>query len=144
MRKGRACVCWLLGVSEDIFRNDFYNGYFKTGDWGYIDYSGYIYLKSRKKEIINVGGKKVSPIEVEEALNSIPGIEESACIGVHDDVMGEVVKAFIVGCLTEEDDERVRKEMGALVENYKIPVYLEHIDSIPRTTSGKIQRLLLK
>ena len=46
------------GVSEDIFRNDFYNGYFKTGDWGYIDYSGYIYLKSRKKEIINVGGKK--------------------------------------------------------------------------------------
>lgn len=89
-------------------------------------------------------GKKVSPIEVEEALNSIPGIEESACIGVHDDVMGEVVKAFIVGCLTEEDDERVRKEMGALVENYKIPVYLEHIDSIPRTTSGKIQRLLLK
>lgn len=106
--------------------------------------SGYIYLKSRKKEIINVGGKKVSPIEVEEALNSIPGIEESACIGVHDDVMGEVVKAFIVGCLAEEDDERVRKEMAALVENYKIPVYLEHIDSIPRTTSGKIQRLLLK
>ena len=59
-------------------------------------------------------------------------------------MMGEVVKAFIVGCLTEEDDERVRKEMAALVENYKIPVYLEHIDSIPRTTSGKIQRLLLK
>lgn len=76
-------------------------------------------------------------------MNSIPGIEESTCIGVHDDVMGEVVKAFIVGCLTEEDDERV-EEMGALVENYKIPVYLEHIDSIPRTTSGKIQRLLLK
>ena len=54
------------------------------------------------------------------------------------------MKAFIVGCLAEEDDERVRKEMAALVENYKIPVYLEHIDSIPRTTSGKIQRLLLK
>lgn len=143
VKGGHVCAGY-WGVSEDIFRNDFYNGYFKTGDWGYIDHSGYIYLKSRKKEIINVGGKKVSPIEVEEALNSIPGIEESTCIGVHDDVMGEVVKAFIVGCLTEEDDERVRKEMGALVENYKIPVYLEHIDSIPRTTSGKIQRLLLK
>lgn len=143
VKGGHVCAGY-WGVSEDIFRNDFYNGYFKTGDWGYIDHSGYIYLKSRKKEIINVGGKKVSPIEVEEALNSIPGIEESACIGVHDDVMGEVVKAFIVGCLTEEDDERVRKEMAALVENYKIPVYLEHIDSIPRTTSGKIQRLLLK
>lgn len=65
-------------------------------------------------------------------MNSIPGIEESACIGVHDDVVGEVVKAFIVGCLTEEDDEKGPKRWGLLVENYKIPVYLEHIDIIPR------------
>lgn len=143
VKGGHVCAGY-WGVPEDIFSNDFYNGYFKTGDWGYIDSSGYLYLKSRKKEIINVGGKKVSPIEVEEALNSIPGIEESACIGVHDDVMGEVVKAFIVGSLTKEDDERIKKEMTALVENYKVPVFLEHIDCIPKTTSGKIQRLLLK
>ena len=143
VKGGHVCSGYWGGL-EDIFSNDFYNGYFKTGDWGYIDSSGHIYLKSRKKEIINVGGKKVSPIEVEEALNSIPGIEESACVGVHDDVMGEVVKAFIVGSLTKGDDERIKKEMAALVENYKVPVFLEHIDCIPKTASGKIQRLLLK
>ena len=142
--KGNHVCSGYWGISDAIFKSDFYNDYFKTGDWGYTDQFGYVHLKSRKKEIINVGGKKVSPIEVEEALNSISGIEESACIGVHDDVMGEVVKAFIVGSLTKADDERVRKELMALVENYKIPVYLEHIDCIPKTASGKIQRLLLK
>lgn len=143
VKGGHVCSGY-WGVSEDIFKSDFYNGYFKTGDWGYMDRSGYIYLKSRKKEIINVGGKKVSPMEVEEALNSISGIEESACVGVPDDVMGEVVKAFIVGSLTKADDERIKKKMMALLENYKVPVYLEYIDSIPKTASGKIQRLLLK
>lgn len=150
MQEGELCIkgdhvcAGYWGIPEDSFKEDFNNGYFKTGDWGYMDQSGYIYLKSRKKEIINVGGKKVSPIEVEEALNSIPGIEESACIGVHDDVLGEVVKAFIVGSLSPADNEWIKKEMMSLVENYKVPVYMEHVDVIPKTTSGKIQRLLLK
>lgn len=142
--KGNHVCSGYWGVSEDVFKNDFYGEYFQTGDWGYMDDTGYIYLKSRKKEIINVGGKKVSPIEVEEALNTIPGIEESACVGVYDAVMGEVVKAFIVGKLTSADDERIKKEMMALLENYKVPVFFEHVDGIPKTTSGKIQRLLLK
>ncbi len=131
------------GAPKEVFADEFYQGYFKTGDWGYMDADGYIYLKSRKKEIINVGGKKVSPIEVEEALNSLVGITESACIGVHDDVMGEVVKAYIVGTLTAADDENIKKQMLSLVENYKVPAYITHVDSIPKTASGKIQRLLL-
>lgn len=142
--KGKHVCSGYWGVDENTFKSDFYGDYFKTGDWGYMDHSGYIYLKSRKKEIINVGGKKVSPIEVEEALNSIVGIEESACIGVYDEVMGEVVKAFIVGSLTKADDESIKKEMLSLIENYKVPVYLEYVDCIPKTSSGKIQRLLLK
>lgn len=149
-REGELCVkgnhvcSGYWGLPKSVFEGNFYDGYFKTGDWGYMDSSGYIYLKSRKKEMINVGGKKVSPVEVEEALNAIPGITESACIGVHDDVMGEVVKAFIAGSLTSADDERIKKMMMSQVENYKVPVYLEHIENIPKTTSGKIQRLLLK
>ena len=83
-------------TTEAIFRNDFNGIYFKTGDWGYIR-NGYVYLKSRKKEMINVGGKKVSPIEVEEVLNQIGGVEESVCVGMADpgNVLGEVVKAFV-------------------------------------------------
>ena len=150
MQEGELCVkgehvcSGYWGIPEGVFKTDFCGDYFKTGDWGYIDASGYIYLKSRKKEIINVGGKKVAPLEVEEALNSIPGVKESACIGVRDDVLGEVVKAFIVGSLTADDDERIKKTLTTLVENYKVPACIEHIDSIPKTTSGKIQRLLLK
>ncbi|RGX85410.1 class I adenylate-forming enzyme family protein [Bacteroides intestinalis] len=131
-------------MSEEDFRQEFYGDYFRTGDWGYKDAEGYIYLKSRIKEIINVGGKKVSPVEVEEVINQIGGCEESACIGVKDDVMGEVVKAFVVGTLTANDDDMIKQYVAARLENYKVPVYIEHIAELPKTVSGKLQRFLLK
>ena len=131
------------GMPQEEFRKDFFGDYFRTGDWGHIDDEGYIYLVSRKKEIINVGGKKVSPIEVEEHLIEIDGIEESACVGVHDDVLGEVVKAFCV-CSKEVNFEEVKKILFKKIETYKIPVFFETIKELPRTQNGKIQRLLLK
>ena len=130
-------------MPKDEFKNDFYGDYFRTGDWGHIDDDGYIYLVSRKKEIINVGGKKVSPIEVEEHLNEIDGIEESACVGVHDDVLGEVVKAFCV-CSKNLDFEEVKKILFKKIETYKIPALFEVIKELPKTQNGKLQRLLLK
>lgn len=132
------------GQSEKEFRRDFYGNYFRTGDWGYMDADGYIYLKSRIKEIINVGGKKVSPVEVEEVLNMMDGITESACIGVRDDVLGEVVKAFVVGELSPLDDDSIKKYAMAHLENYKVPAFIEHVPELPKTPSGKLQRLLLK
>lgn len=137
------CSCYWCQSKED-FAKDFYNDYFRTGDYGSIDADGFISLKSRIKELINVGGKKVSPIEVEEVLNKLEGIEESACIGVYDPVYGEVVKAFVVGTLTPSDNERIKKFVMSLVESYKVPVYIEHILEIPKTHNGKIQRLLLQ
>ena len=131
------------GLPKEEFQKDFFEDYFRTGDWGHIDDEGYIYLISRKKEIINVGGKKVSPIEVEEVLNEMDGIEESACVGVHDNVLGEVVKAFCV-CSKEVDFEEVKKMMMKKLEGYKIPAFFETIDALPKTQNGKLQRLLLK
>ena len=131
------------GLPEEDFQKDFFEGYFRTGDWGHIDNDGYIHLISRKKEIVNVGGKKVSPIEVEEVLNDMEGIEESACVGVHDDVLGEVVKAFCV-CSKEVDFEEIKKMMMKKLEGYKIPAFFETIESLPKTQNGKLQRLLLK
>lgn len=142
VKGGHVCSAY-WGLPQEAFQKDFFEGYFRTGDWGHIDDDGYIHLVSRKKEIINVGGKKVSPIEVEEVLNELEGIEESACVGVHDDVLGEVVKAFCV-CSKEVDFEEVKKIMMKKLEGYKIPVFFEIIDALPKTQNGKIQRLLLK
>ena len=127
--------------------DSFFGDYFRTGDWGYKNEDGYVYLISRKKELINVGGKKVSPIEVEEQLFKISGVEDCACIGVPDDneVLGEVVKAFIV---KEKGSEitfaDIDEQLTGKLESYKIPVCYEWIDAIPKTQNGKIQRGLLK
>ena len=142
VKGGHVCSDY-WGMPKEVFERDFFDGYFRTGDWGHLDDEGYIYLVSRKKEIINVGGKKVSPMEVEEHLNEIDGIEESACVGVHDEVLGEVVKAFCV-CTKEVDYEEVKKILFRKIENYKIPVFFETIDQLPKTQNGKLQRLLLK
>ncbi|MBQ9670110.1 MAG: acyl--CoA ligase [Prevotella sp.] len=141
--KGNHVCSGYWNVSDKMFNEDFFDGYFRTGDWGHVDEDGYIYLVSRKKEIINVGGKKVSPIEVEEHLNEIDGIVESACISVHDDVLGEVVKAYCV-CSKDIDFNDVKKVLLKKIETYKIPVYFENIDILPKTHNGKIQRLKLK
>ena len=141
--KGNHVCAGYWGLSEEEFRKDFNGEFFKTGDWGHLDREGYLHLVSRKKEIINVGGKKVSPIEVEEILNTISGIEESACVGVADAVLGEVVKAFCV-CSREVDFEEVKKSLSDKIETYKIPVYYEVIERLPKTSSGKLQRLSLK
>lgn len=142
VKGGHVCSDY-WGMPKEVFEQDFFDGYFRTGDWGHIDEDGYIYLVSRKKEIINVGGKKVSPIEVEEHLNEIEGIDESACVGVHDDVLGEVVKAFCV-CSKEVDFEEVKKILFKKIETYKIPTFFEVIQELPKTQNGKLQRLKLK
>ena len=142
--KGEHVCTAYWGVPDEIFHQDFNGNYFKTGDWGHIDSDGYVYLQSRKKEIINVGGKKVSPIEVEEQLNQIEHIKESACVGIFDAVLGEVVKAYIVSEKHDIDFNQVVKLLGSKLENYKIPVKFEYIDALPKTQNGKIQRHLLK
>lgn len=125
----------------------FWGENFRTGDWGLKDEEDHIYLKSRKKELINVGGKKVSPLEVEDVLKEFSFIKDCACIGIDDPegVLGEVVKAFIV---TDEPDriqyEVIDELIGKKLEGYKHPHIYEVIDEIPKTSSGKVQRLMLK
>lgn len=143
--KGEHVTCSYWNETPERFASDFYDGYFRTGDCGTMDAEGNIYLKSRIKEMINVGGKKVSPMEVEDILNTIPGIKESACIGIPDPgiVLGEVVKAFIVAD-DNLSDEEIMQQLRPQLEVYKLPVEIERINAIPKTGSGKIQRLSLK
>lgn len=144
--KGEHVTCSYWNEPPERFAKDFYNGYFRTGDAGCLDEEGYIHLKSRIKEMINVGGKKVSPMEVEDILNTIPGIEDSACVAMPDPegVMGELVKAFIVSKDESLTDGAIIEALKPKLEVYKLPAVIERIEAIPKTASGKVQRLKLK
>ena len=117
-----------------------------SGDWGTEDAGGYFTLKSRKKELINVGGKKVSPMEVEAVLLELDEIADCACVAVPDEqgILGEVVKAFVVTAPGAALDEAAVTAYAAKhLESYKVPAVYERIDAIPKTSSGKVQRLSL-
>lgn len=148
--KGEICVlsdavCSGYLNNETSNNNLFYGAYLRTGDLGQYINSKYIVLCSRIKELINVGGKKVSPIEVEDALKSIKNIEDCACVGINDNILGEVVKAYIVSKDANQlSKEYLTESLSSKLESYKIPVEYEFIEKIPKTSSGKIQRNMLK
>ncbi len=125
--------------------NAFWGKYFRTGDWAYKLENGNYYLVSRKKEIINVGGKKVSPIEIEEAIMAIGGVSDCICVAIKDPqgLVGEVPKVYVLKTGTTQSLEDIRVLLGNKIENYKMPVEFEWIDKIPMTSSGKKQRLAL-
>lgn len=126
----------------------FHGDYFRTGDCGYLDGDGYLHLSGRLKEIINVGGKKVSPDEVDSKLVLFPGIRECACTAAPDPdgVLGEVVKAHIVLLegMEPPSDEELRHFLHGKLEAHKIPrLFCFRDEPLPRTASGKLQRRLL-
>jgi len=122
-----------------------HEGWMKTGDLGVADAQGGIHLRGRASEMINVGGMKVAPAEVERLLVALPGITEAACAGVPDPngISGQRVKAFVVASpevSTKGVIEALRRQG---IEPYKIPIAIEHIAAIPRTASGKVLRRAL-
>jgi len=135
-----------FGLSDEEVKDFFFQDYIRTGDYGVKLEGGYLKIVGRKKEMINVGGKKVSPIEIEEILNTMNGITASACVGIPDPngVLGEVVKAFMVGDALLCDMIEVKNKITSSLESYKWPVEYVWIDAIPKTESGKVKRLELK
>ena len=126
--------------------NGLENNCFLTGDYGYLDEDGYLYLIGREKELINVGGRKVSPVEVENILIQAAGVDEIACVGHADEILGEVVVAFIVSSYgnKSELEKRIIQYAKSRMEYYKVPSSIMFTDSIPKTESGKVTRNLLK
>lgn len=144
--EGEICVSGNMVMQSYYSAEDnadaFWGKYFRTGDWGYKDGDGNFYLVSRKKELINVGGKKVSPVEIEEAVISL-GFPDCACVGVKDDVLGEVPKVFIVKGKSDMTFGQIEKLLRDKIESYKVPAMYEWIEAVPTTSSGKKQRLSL-
>ncbi len=120
---------------------------FRTGDLGYLDRDGFLYIVGRIKEIINVSGLKVNPMEIEEVLLNFPGIKDAAVVGFPDErgSLNEKIVAFYVPERGREIDTRKLKNHCYInLENFKVPVHFKAIERVPRTVSGKIQRLQLK
>lgn len=112
-----------------------------TGDYCRLDEDGYLYFVGRMDDIIKSRGEKVAPREIEMVLTNVPGVKEVAVIGVDDDVLGQAAKAFVVldegATLTERE---LRRECQQRLESYMVPKYIELIDHLPTTTSGKISK----
>jgi len=125
----------------------FEDGWFKTGDIVKMDEDGYIYIVDRKKDIINVGGEKVYPREVEEVLYKHKCIKEVGVIGVPDEYKGEVVKAFIVlkdDCKGKVSEEDIKQYARKYLAPFKVPKYIEFRDNLPKSASGKVIRRILR
>lgn len=120
------------------------DGWFCTGDLGYKDEDGYLYIVGRKKEMIIRGGQNIYPREIEDVLCRMPGIVEAAVVGVPDKYMGERVKAVLVTNLPERPDEEVVRAFCAEhLAEYKVPRIVEFRETLPRNSTGKILKRLL-
>jgi long-chain acyl-CoA synthetase len=120
------------------------DGFFRTGDMGYMDAAGYIKIVDRKKDMILVSGFNVYPNEVEEVVASHPGVLECAAVGVKDEHSGEAVKVFVVRRDPELTEASIKAHCIANLTNYKRPRFIEFRDQLPKTNVGKILRRELR
>ncbi|QJR11084.1 Long-chain-fatty-acid--CoA ligase [Usitatibacter rugosus] len=121
------------------------DGYFKTGDVGTFSKDGYLSIVGRSKDLIITGGYNVYPKEVELALDELPGVQESAVVGVPHPDFGEAVTAVVVA---KPGAKPVESELiGALKQrlaNFKVPKRVHVVDELPRNTMGKVQKNVLR
>lgn len=119
----------------------FHDGWFRTGDLGYLDADGFLFLTGRVKEIINRGGYKVSPVEIDTMLGSHPEVIESAAFAVPHPTLGEDIAAAVVlrkpGSVTPR---QLRDFALANLAPFKVPTRIIVMDALPRTPLGKVQR----
>ena len=117
-------------------------GWFITGDLGKIDAQGYVHIIGRGKDLIITGGYNVYPKEVEDAVDALPGVSESAVIGVPHDDFGEAVVAVVVG--TDLDPAAMLNGLRNTLAAYKLPKVIHIVDELPRNTMGKVQKTVLR
>ncbi|MDP3619523.1 MAG: malonyl-CoA synthase [Ramlibacter sp.] len=121
------------------------DGWFKTGDVGKIDERGYVVIVGRSKDLIISGGYNVYPAEIEGYINDLPGVAESALIGVPHPDFGEVGVAVVIAKPGATlDAEQIMSKLKSQLANFKIPKRCFVVDQLPRNTMGKVQKNLLR
>jgi len=122
--------------------SSFTNGWFRTGDQGLFDQDGYLKITGRLKEIINRGGEKISPLEVDNVLMEHPDIQQVVTFAVADKMLGEEIGAAIVMVDGKSMDAgQLRKYAGEHLAKFKIPKHIVFVDEIPKGATGKLQRI---
>lgn len=128
--------------NPDANAKAFINGWFRTGDQGYIDSEGYLFITGRIKEIINRGGEKISPREVDEVLLTHPDIVQAVAFAMPHETLGEEVAAAVI--LREGaalDAQQVREYVAERLASYKVPQTVVFVNEIPKGPTGKLQRI---
>ena len=130
--------------NEEANKTSFTNGWFRTGDQGYFDNEGYLKISGRLKEIINKGGEKISPLEVDNVLMDHPLIDQAVCFGYEDKMLGENIASAIIiksGEICSEND--VLEYAKEKLAKFKIPKKIFFVEEIPKGATGKLQRNVL-
>jgi acyl-CoA synthetase (AMP-forming)/AMP-acid ligase II len=128
--------------NEEANNSSFTDGWFRTGDQGFFDKDGYLKISGRLKEIINRGGEKVSPLEIDNVLIEHEAIEQVVTFGVKDKLLGETIGVALVlnhgfQCTEKELKEYARQHLA----DFKIPKYICFLEEIPKGATGKLQRI---
>jgi acyl-CoA synthetase (AMP-forming)/AMP-acid ligase II len=119
------------------------DGWFRTGDVGRIDADGFVWIEGRVSDMINRGGTKVFPAEVEEAILLRPDVREVSVVGIPDDRLGEVPVAFVVPALDAIPEDELAAWCRERLTPYKVPVRYVMIDELPRNDTGKVVKATL-
>jgi len=130
---------------EESTRAAFKDGWFCTGDMGRRDDEGFVYIVGRKVEMIISSGENIYPVEVERAIQQLPGIKEAAAVGIPDPKRGEVVGAFVIlnGDTTVTEAE-ILNALSGKIAHYKIPKRIFFVEEFPRNPGGKVLKRILK
>lgn len=148
--EGEICIRG-VNVTKGYINNDKANqesftrdGFFRTGDQGKLDSEGYVQITGRIKELINRGGEKISPIEVDNALAAHPAVSEAVSFALESELYGqEVGAAVVVKAGDKVTVEQLKAFVAEKLARFKIPTKIWFIDIMPKTATGKIQRRLV-
>ena len=146
--EGEICISGpsvISGYDGGSGAESFVDGWFRTGDMGYRDPDGYICITGRIRDVINRGGEKISPREVEEVILSHPDVGDVVVVGEPDPTYGQRAVAYVVPRQpgTRDLESRLREYASRRLTRYKVPADFVLVDALPRTRTGKIQRRLV-